>query len=54
MSVTGSVDGSCCGPCRSLFVASRLPWASPLRVLRQWSASPVNAFTLWKPDAVQR
>ena len=20
---------------------------------RQWSASPVNAFTLWKPDAVQ-
>jgi hypothetical protein len=55
MSVTGSVDGSCfCGAVQ--IVVRGEPVAMGFchcESCRQWSASPVNAFTLWKPDAVQ-
>jgi hypothetical protein len=55
MSVMRSVDGSCfCGTVQ--IVVRGEPVAMGFchcESCRQWSASPVNAFTLWKPDAVQ-
>lgn len=55
MSVKHSVDGSCfCGTVQ--LVVRGEPVAMGFchcESCRQWSASPVNAFTLWKPEAVQ-
>jgi hypothetical protein len=55
MSVTRSVEGSCF--CGSVHVVVR---GEPVAMgfchcesCRHWSASPLNAFTLWKPDAVR-
>jgi hypothetical protein len=55
MSVTRSVDGSCL--CGTVQIVVR---GEPVAMgychcdsCRRWSASPVNAFTLWKPDAVR-
>jgi len=50
-----SYEGSCfCGAVR--FQATGTPVAMGYchcDSCREWSAAPVNAFTLWKPDAVQ-
>ena len=55
MSVARSVDGSCF--CGTVQIALR---GEPVAMgychcdsCRRWSASPVNAFTLWKADAVR-
>jgi hypothetical protein len=54
MSGIRSVDGSCsCGTVQ--IVVRGEPVAMGFchcESCRQWSASPVNAFTLWQPDAV--
>jgi len=55
MSDAGSYSGSCfCGAVR--FVVSGQPAAMGYchcESCRHWSAGPVNAFTLWNPDAVR-
>ena len=55
MEKTGSYDGSCfCGAIR--FTVSGEPAAMGYchcDSCRRWSAGPVNAFTLWKPDALR-
>jgi len=55
MSDKGSYSGSCfCGAVR--FTVSGQPAAMGYchcESCRHWSAGPVNAFTLWKPDAVK-
>jgi hypothetical protein len=55
MSVTRSVEGSCfCGSVH--VVVSGDPVAMGFchcESCRRWSASPLNAFTLWKPEAVR-
>lgn len=55
MSTETAYSGSCfCGAVK--FTASGAPVAMGYchcRSCRHWSAGPVNAFTLWKPDAVK-
>jgi len=55
MEKAGSYDGSCsCGAIR--FTVSGEPAAMGYchcDSCRRWSAGPVNAFTLWKPDALR-
>ncbi|KQZ87780.1 MULTISPECIES: GFA family protein [unclassified Pseudomonas] len=55
MSIQRSYKGSCfCGAVE--FTVSGEPAAMGYchcESCRQWSAAPVNAFTLWKPEAVQ-
>jgi len=55
MEMNGSYDGSCfCGAVR--FTVKGAPVAMGYchcDSCRRWSAGPVNAFTLWKPDAVR-
>ena len=55
MSTTSSYSGSCfCGAVR--FTVSGDPAAMGYchcTSCRHWSASPVNAFVLWKSDAVK-
>ena len=55
MSIQRSYTGSCfCGAVE--FTVSGEPAAMGYchcESCRHWSAGPVNAFTLWKPDAVQ-
>jgi hypothetical protein len=55
MSDKGSYSGSCfCGAVR--FTVSGQPAAMGYchcDSCRHWSAGPVNAFTLWKPDAIK-
>jgi len=55
MSTQKSYKGSCfCGAVE--FIVSGEPAAMGYchcESCRHWSAAPVNAFTLWKPDAVQ-
>ncbi|MET0776703.1 MAG: GFA family protein [Pseudomonas mandelii] len=55
MSIERSYKGSCfCGAVE--FIVSGAPAAMGYchcESCRHWSAGPVNAFTLWKPDAVQ-
>jgi hypothetical protein len=55
METTGSHDGSCfCGAVQ--ITVSGEPAAMGYchcDSCRRWSAGPVNAFTLWKPDAVR-
>ena len=55
MSNQGTYKGSCfCGEVQ--FIVSGEPvgmGCCHCRSCRHWSASPVNAFTLWKPEAVR-
>nr|WP_280043777.1 GFA family protein [Pseudomonas sp. Hg5Tf]MDH2561983.1 GFA family protein [Pseudomonas sp. Hg5Tf] len=55
MSIQRSYNGSCfCGAVE--FTVSGEPTAMGYchcESCRHWSAAPVNAFTLWKPEAVQ-
>ena len=55
MSIQRSYKGSCfCGAVE--FIVSGEPTAMGYchcESCRHWSAAPVNAFTLWKPEAVQ-
>jgi hypothetical protein len=55
MSVTRSVDGSCfCGTVQIVLRGEPVAMGyCHCDSCRRWSASPVNAFTLWKPDAVR-
>jgi len=55
MPVTRSVDGSCfCGTVQIVLRGEPVAMGyCHCDSCRRWSASPVNAFTLWKPDAVR-
>ena len=55
MSVTRSVDGSCfCGTVQIVLRGEPVAMGyCHCDSCRRWSASPVNAFTLWKPGAVR-
>jgi hypothetical protein len=55
MSVTRSVEGSCfCGSVRVVVRGEPVAMGfCHCESCRRWSASPLNAFTLWKPDAVR-
>ena len=55
MSVTRCVDGSCfCGTVQIVLRGEPVAMGyCHCDSCRRWSASPVNAFTLWKADAVR-
>ena len=55
MPVTRSVDGSCfCGTVQIVLRGEPVAMGyCHCDSCRRWSASPVNAFTLWKPAAVR-
>lgn len=55
MSVTRCVDGFCfCGTVQLVLRGEPVAMGyCHCDSCRRWSASPVNAFTLWKPDAVR-
>jgi len=55
MSVERSIEGSCfCGAVRMAVRGEPAAMGfCHCESCRHWSASPVNAFTLWKPESVQ-